>query len=292
MKIIFTRGIMGSGKSTWAKQYVQDHKDYVRICRDDLRNMRGTYWLPKQEDMISSWENALILEALDRGHNVIIDAMNLNTKHVTKLQNLIADYCSTHTLFFPKFEFKDFTDVPLDVCIKRDLQRPNSIGEKMIRQTYNKYLAPKVEPYKYDGSLPNAIIVDLDGTLALFGDKNPYERDFINDDLNNAVVGVLDAYNQHSLYGRVFIFSGRSERFREETESWLSKHEIEYSLLEMRTIEEEKAQIKDTVVKKRMFDTFVRGKYNIDFVLDDRNCVVALWRSLGLTCFQVNDGDF
>ena len=34
------------------------------------------------------------------------------------------------------------------------------------------------------------------------------------------------------------------------------------------------------------------GNYNVKFVLDDRNRVVEMWRSLGLTCLQVADGDF
>ena len=33
-------------------------------------------------------------------------------------------------------------------------------------------------------------------------------------------------------------------------------------------------------------------KYNVHFVLDDRQQVVDMWRSLGLTVFQVAEGDF
>jgi len=33
-------------------------------------------------------------------------------------------------------------------------------------------------------------------------------------------------------------------------------------------------------------------KYHVEFVLDDRNQVVNFWRYLGLTCFQVAEGDF
>ena len=49
---------------------------------------------------------------------------------------------------------------------------------------------------------------------------------------------------------------------------------------------------KDSVIKRRMFDNHIRGKYYIEYVLDDRNQVVEMWRSIGLICLQVADGDF
>ena len=36
-------------------------------------------------------------------------------------------------------EIKDFTNVPLDVCLERDSKRENPIGEKVIRGIFNKY---------------------------------------------------------------------------------------------------------------------------------------------------------
>ena len=38
-----------------------------------------------------------------------------------------------------KIEFKDFTNVPLNVCIERDSKRENPLGEKIIRDIFNKY---------------------------------------------------------------------------------------------------------------------------------------------------------
>lgn len=49
---------------------------------------------------------------------------------------------------------------------------------------------------------------------------------------------------------------------------------------------------KDSIIKRRMFDEYIRGKYYVDFVLDDRNQVVEMWRNMGLTCLQVAEGDF
>jgi hypothetical protein len=49
---------------------------------------------------------------------------------------------------------------------------------------------------------------------------------------------------------------------------------------------------KDYEVKKEIYETYIKDKFNVLCVLDDRQSVVDMWRSLGLTCLQVNYGDF
>ena len=49
---------------------------------------------------------------------------------------------------------------------------------------------------------------------------------------------------------------------------------------------------KDSIIKKRIYEDHIKGKFNVEFVLDDRNQVVEMWRELGLTCLQVAEGDF
>lgn len=49
---------------------------------------------------------------------------------------------------------------------------------------------------------------------------------------------------------------------------------------------------KDCIVKKELFDKYVKDKYYVDFALDDRDQIVNLWRSMELTCLQVDYGDF
>ena len=148
---------------------------------------------------------------------------------------------------------------------------------------------------KQDERLPKAIICDLDGTLCLFGNKSPYERDFINDECNQVVKSIIENYLNTSTtawgaYTKdVILFSGRDSKHRNETEKWLKNNGIHYRFLEMRKSGDQR---KDSIVKREMFDEFIKDKYYVDFVLDDRNQVVELWRSLGLTCLQVADGNF
>ena len=43
-------------------------------------------------------------------------------------------------------------------------------------------------------------------------------------------------------------------------------------------------------MKNELFDAHVRHRFAVRVVLDDRSRVVALWRRLGLTCWQVDYG--
>ena len=43
-KVLVLRGLQGSGKSTFAKQWVNEDPEHrVRFNRDDIRNMLGKY---------------------------------------------------------------------------------------------------------------------------------------------------------------------------------------------------------------------------------------------------------
>ena len=141
-KIILTRGIPASGKSTWAKQEVlKDPEHSVRINRDDLRNMSGKYWVPAREDYIIACRNQLLNLAICIGFDtIIIDDMNLNPRdidYIIKAVNVFNKVLESKNQY--KIEFKDFTNVPLNVCIERDSKRENPLGEKVIRDIFNKY---------------------------------------------------------------------------------------------------------------------------------------------------------
>jgi hypothetical protein len=49
---------------------------------------------------------------------------------------------------------------------------------------------------------------------------------------------------------------------------------------------------KDSVVKKEIYEKYIKDNFNILFCLDDRNQVVNMWREIGIKCLQVQDGDF
>lgn len=143
-----------------------------------------------------------------------------------------------------------------------------------------------------DLSLPTAIICDLDGTLALLGKRSPYDASqALEDTLNNPVASILRVYSQYTTEEvTVILLTGREEKFRPQTEAWLKKHDITYAQLLMRATGDFR---KDSIIKKEIFHEKIAPHYNVLFVLDDRDQVVKMWRQeLGLTCLQVEYGDF
>ena len=133
-KLIITRGIPSSGKSTWAKQWVlEDPEHRVRINQDDIRLMLGKYWVPSREKLVQHIQKEALIEALERGYDIVIDNTNLNEKVLDSYRVLVIAH-GNHAI-----EYKDFFDTPLSVCIERDKNRDLQVTEKVIRNFYNNY---------------------------------------------------------------------------------------------------------------------------------------------------------
>lgn len=143
--------------------------------------------------------------------------------------------------------------------------------------------------------LPRAVIVDIDGTLALRDETAPGCRRFydwhrVGEDLPHVPVVELVRVLAESGRYRLVLMSGRDGVCRLESETWLADHKIPYDELWMRAPKDNRS---DTVVKRELYETHVAGRYAVAFVLDDRDAVVSLWRrDLELPCFQVAYGAF
>lgn len=278
IKVFLTKGLPASGKSTWAKKLIAENPNsYKRINKDDLRAMLDdNKHSNDSEKFILQVRDAMILMSIENGKHTIIDDTNLAPKHEERIRELIKGKA--------ELVIQDFTDVPLETCIERDLKRTASVGEKVIRGMHKQFLM-QVETYVENAELPKAIIVDIDGTLAKMNGRSPFEWNKVKEDTCNAVVkGLVNAYTE-----TVIIFSGRDKICKQDTIDWLKENEIKYTELFMR---DEGNNEKDAIIKRRMFEQNIRGKYFVEYVLDDRNQVVEMWRNIGLTCLQVADGDF
>lgn len=113
--------------------------DWVRINRDDLRNMRGDYWVPKQEKIITMWEQQCLIAALAHNMNVVYDSTNLNPKNIKEIEKIV-ESCNSikkeenrHTI-----EYKVF-NTPLETCLERDAARERTVGPMVIKGFYNRY---------------------------------------------------------------------------------------------------------------------------------------------------------
>jgi hypothetical protein len=130
---------------------------------------------------------------------------------------------------------------------------------------------------------------DLDGTLAILSKRGPFDENLCeSDDLNKPVANVI--YTYAKLGYKILLLSGRRDSAQVQTENWLKAQNIPYEVLLMRHANDAR---KDAIIKRELFDQHVAGKYFVEFVLDDRDQVVDMWRTeLGLPCFQVNYGNF
>lgn len=150
-------------------------------------------------------------------------------------------------------------------------------------------MKPTFAPYVPFPGTPSAILVDIDGTVALRQDRGPYDMTRVGEDLPNEPV--LVAVRAMHAAGHIVIFcSGRTEEARMQTEMWLAaNYRGPIEALFMRADGDNRA---DWLVKAEIFDREIRDSYHVTCVFDDRTTVVSMWRSLGLTVFQVADGDF
>jgi predicted kinase len=134
--LTITRGLPGSGKTTWARA----QRGHVRVNRDDLRRMLhgGPLLAGWAETQVTLAQHAQVAALLRAGVNVICDDTNLRRNIMRDLTRLGRE-CGAVVVI------RDFTDVPVDVCVARDAARPadERVGEETIRGMYQRYLARK-----------------------------------------------------------------------------------------------------------------------------------------------------
>ncbi len=319
--LFITRGLPGSGKTYWARQYLAERQrgTVIRLNRDDLRRMGlpTGYGAPEPtpERAVTVIRDSALSALLAGGIDVICDDTNLRGKWVQGLLR-IADGAGAVV------EFVDFTEVPLELCIERDAGRHGveRVGEEVIRLMHRKFLAQHkgrvfpvpvlpgeagldVVPYVPRPDTPKVFLCDLDGTVALLNGRDPYDESCVSGDVpNHPVVETVRALVASGL--RPVFMSGRTEACREATAEWLITHVVrpvfmvkphehttasQWVDLYMRQVGDTRA---DQIVKLELFDRHIRDRYDVQLVLDDRSRVVRMWRRLGLVVFQVAPGDF
>lgn len=294
MVIMVTVGLPGSGKSTWAKKWVsEDAANRVRVNRDDLRYMmHGVGFLDREmEDIVSRMEEAAVSAAVKRGKDVVVDAMHLTARYRKKW----ASFGTVEIVPFP---------TPIYDCVDRDRLRENPAGEDVIRRIAKRHRIPEGGELKNidvmnvsekpvlvgeGGGKPGAYLVDIDGTVALMGSRSPYAtnpEDYLNDNPNWEVLRTVESL---AAAGWEIVFlSGRSSEFRAVTEEWLSLFVWDPYQLIMRPEGDKRP---DYIVKYELFDKHIRNQYDVIGVFDDRPSVLRMWRRIGLTTFQVGDGE-
>ena len=158
-QILMMVGVSGSGKSTFARQFVLDHPDYLRIGRDELRRSLlpvslGEYWQwdtdrkDRIERLVTALEKTALLTALDDGWNVVLDNTHLHRRYITDLRKLV----SSRTLTIQC----QLIDITPDEAIQRDQTRPDTVGEAVIRAQF-----ARLETLKKQVDLTKTVLLSL-----------------------------------------------------------------------------------------------------------------------------------
>lgn len=287
-KIIMTIGVPGSGKTFWAHQRQKDNPGkYKLVSKDDLRLLLdGGVWSKENEEFLLEIRDSIIIKSIEKGYDVIVHDTNFGDRHFRDISALASSLSNEKRNI--TVETKDFTDVPLKTCLERDaLRGEKSVGKKVILDMYTKYLLNK-NVMVQDEKAPHAIISDLDGCVATNqGQRGWYDWDKVYlDDENLYVTNILRAMKKTH---KIIIVSGRDGSCYEMTKKWLEDKRVPFDLLLMRRAGDMR---KDTIVKEEIFNEFIKEKYYIESVIDDRNCVADMWRSLGLKTLQCGDPAF
>jgi hypothetical protein len=215
---------------------------------------------------------------------------NLAPAHENKLREI----ANHHKV---QVEIVDFTDVPVSECLERDRKRGNKVGAEVILKMYNQYLKKEVNIVsERDESLMDAVIVDVDGTLAHRGERSPYDGSRVMEDTVNEPIADLARLFFEQGY-KIIIMTGRENTVvdndgttvQDLTIEWLNKNNIRFHDIHIRANGDHRS---DYEVKKELFVNNVKGLYNIKWVLDDRAQVVQAWRELGLTVLDVAGNTF
>lgn len=275
-KLLMLKGLPASGKSTYAKEL--ETQGWSRVNKDDIRKEFFPDWTHKDEREVLYMEDAEIIAELREGNNVVVDDTNFAPKHQPRLEKIAKDEGADFEVLF--------IDTPLEVCIKRNRKRPNSVPMEAILTMYRRYIAPyRDEKPEYDDKLEETIVVDVDGTLAHIVDRDPYDASrAMEDQLSDAVSNVVSMAYGHGYH--VIVLTGRHSGHLQVTKDWLQANGVDYDEIHCRDEGDERP---DWIVKRELYEAHIKGKYNVKYVIDDRPSVCRMWRSLGLVTLQVGD---
>lgn len=297
-KIYVLIGPPACGKSTLARKMHAEDNSKVIVSPDSIRSARGNYWIPDQEDYISTIEEFEIKSAIEKGLSPIIDATNLNPKTIEKWEQLSVELdVDLQKIYLPY--------VPFPEALERDKKRGEeggrAVGEKVLRQFYMKYypdqyykdINSKCKSTNPDDSLPPAIIFDLDQTIMFAQNRGPFEYAKAGSDYFDPKAKwlierwIADGITPIFLTGREI--SDESVAAINKALNLPKIHKMDgdsdgYIIIGRKVGDRRKGLI----VKEELYTNNVEGKFNVLAAFDDHQDVVDMYREKGIFACKVN----
>jgi predicted kinase len=273
-KIIW--GASASGKTTLAQEYVK--QGYIEINRDNIRFANGGDWgtykftKARENEVTNKWEGQLYT-CVRNGEDIVISDTNLNQHKRNTLSKLLEE------AGYDVEVIQVGADLTLEQLWKRDSVRINGVGHNVIYKQWLSLQKQIVEQYIPNTNKPKAFILDIDGTIARHeGIRSPFEWSKVGLDIPRQFI--IDIAKGLVAQGyKCIVVSGRDGICWQETVNWLDKHDVPDGQLFMRSIGDVR---KDTIIKKEIFDNYIRDAYNVVGVLDDRPSVCRTWTAIGI----------
>lgn len=279
-----TKGLPGSGKSTWRKL---NHPDLAYTNKDELRLTHPN----KTEKQIYTLHEELIKVYCSMQEDFVIDNTHLNPDTLNKTIKLVESFGYTA-------EIVDFTNVHYYDCIHNDMYRVGTSGH--VGRDVIIMMAMRAGLYEglYKGKKQNAWLFDIDGTLSdtshrthLLPDWNAFFAAQSKDPMKPATKAIFQALEADG--NTMICLSGRPDKqnntnYRAVTRKWLLDNGLEPHVLLMREGSDKRP---DDQVKEGIYRKYVEPYFNVVGVVDDRMSVVRMWDRIGLNVFCVGNPD-
>lgn len=149
-----------------------------------------------------------------------------------------------------------------------------------------------------DSTLPQCIICDIDGTVAINQNRGWYEYDkALDDTFDPRIKYILERAIENGILVIFLTAREAGGKCEEVTRKWIEKYMGEQYIHKLSGLSEKYQVIMrkkndlriDEEVKMDAYNELIKPYYNVMFVLEDRKPVVKMWRSIGLLTFQVDE---
>jgi predicted kinase len=295
--LIALRGLPGSGKSTWAKAWVERAPERrVRVNRDDIRmELFGVWWptadaqgtVEQKEQRVTALETERIETALKAGKSVVVDATNLNPRTFARLGKMARDTGA-------RLAHKDFP-VEMAEIYRRNEERDKPVPREVIDSMAAQYMGPngqfilfpgdyETRPFNAPQQRRQAVGFDLDGTIVdtrkilhfVEGPKKDFDSFHRLSEFAPANEQVLQAmWDAHNAGLAVLITTARDETYRDVSQKYVDS--LPAPPIENMYMREAGDKRPDYDVKRDMYDK-ISQHYDLVHQFDDNPQAVKAWR--------------
>lgn len=209
--LLTTRGAPGSGKSTWIREHGLEP---YTLCADVIRTLiEGPVVDPESGKFEISQKNdnrvwkmlfELLEERMSRGELCVVDACHSKFQEFARYKNLVAQYGY-------RVYCIDFTDVPIETCMKQNLSRLEykQVSREVLERIYSRFATQ--EPQSFVKMISHSDEEQVQKLLHSWEPKDlsSYERVVVFGDIHGCFDALQAHFKQHPLSESTFyLFTG------------------------------------------------------------------------------------